>query len=153
METILVRILALRSRATTEYMFKVLKSHHHHCHIIERLSVQTVFQHCFDSQTAILVHVDPTGLIRCSSSGYQYFFSLVQLCFGCFARQPNTFTDVLISHLIEYTITSQNDEVVLFGYLERVNVWLSSYDVWITSSKLKLGLWVTKRTANRKTSR
>ena len=43
---------------STNNSFKVLESNHDNCHVVQTLSIKTIFQNTFNPQSAILVHTD-----------------------------------------------------------------------------------------------
>jgi hypothetical protein len=60
------------------------------------------------------------------------------------ARVPNTSADILIVHLVEYSITGQDNKVMIFSYLEALYIRNTSDNIWISSTKFNLSFWVTK---------
>ena len=63
---------------------------------------------------------------------------------SCFTCQPNGFSNIIISQLIVDSIRGQYYEVVNLGYLKGSNVRQCLDHIWIATTVLQLGFWVTK---------
>ena len=112
--------------------FEVLKSNHHHSHIVEGLSVEGIFQNTLNCQPALLVH------ILCQFEILVIYGDTV----------PHAARDVLVRELVEDPITAQDDEVVVLGNFELVNIRLADHNIRVSAAKFKFCLWVTEGPRN-----
>lgn len=124
-----LRVLALPEDSALE----VLEGDHHHRHIVQTLSVQRVLQHRFYAKPALIV--DVARLLR--------LLRLLGLSLQV-AAVPRAFHTFLRSHFIENSVAPQDYKVVALSYLELLDVRISYYHIWVSASKLKLGLRVSK---------
>ena len=62
------------------------------------------------------------------------FWLLHLLLVSVIAAYLNTFRYLFVTQFIENAITCKSNEVILFGYLEGVDVWNSHDDIGITST-------------------
>ena len=57
---------------------------------------------------------------------------------------PDTDAAVFIGELIEDTIASQNNKVMVLRYFERSNIWFAYYNIRVAPAKFKFGFRISK---------
>lgn len=112
--------------------FEILKCYHDNSYIIKRLSIQTIFQYTFNSQSTLLMHWLSRSIIW------------IGLPFIFITRIPYTFRHILIRHFIKYSITCKQYKIKTFLYFEFSYFWLRFNHVYISSSICKFCLRITK---------
>lgn len=126
-----------------DHSFKVLECNHYDSYVVERLSVQTVFQDAFNAKPAELVHAN---WLCISVVVVRHLVGSGNL--GRITAQPDTLAYVIVAKFIKDAITAQNNEVVVLGDLKNFNLWLRIHDVRITAPVLQLCFRITECPAN-----
>ena len=120
--------------------FEILEGDHDDRDIIQTLSVQWVLQYWFNSEPALLMDALSRPVVG-------ILLPLVSV-----AAVPDTFAHVLVWHFVEDAVTCQQDEIMIFMYLELPYLWLSFDDIYVSTSICQLGFWITKGSTHGKTA-
>ena len=113
-----VRVLALAE----DFSFEILEADHDDGDVVERLTVETVFEHALDGEAALLMDRLGRSEVR------------IRLPFVLVARLPDALGNVLVRHLVEDTVARENDEVVVLMNLKLPYFWLGFHDIHVSSS-------------------
>ena len=135
----------------TEHFFKVLKRHHNHGHVVQRLAVKTIFEDAFDGKATVLVHFELTVLL------VLYLMRILLLLLlelnlvshsTSFTALPDSMTNFSIVKFVEDAVTAQRDEVMVLGDGKFTNFRFTFYHIWISTTVSELSLRVAKSSAN-----
>lgn len=108
-------------------MLEVIERYQYHCDVIKCSSQQRVFEDVLDTEATLLVDV-----------------LSITLGIVVVDAVPHTLDSVLVIELVKDAIASQDDEVVLFHYLERLDLRCGNHHIGIASKLCYLCFSITK---------